>query len=45
MPELPVLIGVAFLVAGIVVLLRREHRLHPIEDDPQRLDTRGPDDR
>lgn len=44
MPEAPLIVFVAILVVGIVLLMRREHHLLD-EDDPQRLDTRGPDDR
>ena len=44
MPELPLFVFTAVLVIGIVLLLRREHHLLD-EDEPQRLDTRGPDDR
>ena len=44
MPELPLLLFVGLLVIGIVLLMRREHHLLE-QDEPQRLNTRGPDDR
>lgn len=35
---------IGVMVAGVVLLLRREHRILSDESEPPTLNTRGPDD-